>query len=59
MNIALNCALKENKAAAIFSLEMPAEQLLMRLMSSSAQVDMKKLRGGRLAPRRGEVPGGS
>lgn len=50
MNIALNCALKENKAAAIFSLEMPAEQLLMRLMSSSARVDMKKLRGGRLTP---------
>ncbi|MCI0571990.1 MAG: replicative DNA helicase [Myxococcaceae bacterium] len=48
MNIALHCALKENKAAAIFSLEMPSEQLLMRLMSSSARVDMKKLRGGRL-----------
>jgi replicative DNA helicase len=35
---------------AIFSLEMPADQLLMRLLASSARVDMKKLRGGRLTP---------
>ncbi|HVG59938.1 MAG TPA: replicative DNA helicase [Hyalangium sp.] len=48
MNIAMHAALKEDKAVAIFSLEMPADQLLMRLLASSARVDMKKLRGGRL-----------
>jgi replicative DNA helicase len=49
MNIAMHVALEEEpKAVAIFSLEMPADQLLMRLLASSARVDMKKLRGGRL-----------
>ncbi|ADO73612.1 replicative DNA helicase [Stigmatella aurantiaca] len=49
MNIAMHAALEEEpKAVAIFSLEMPADQLLMRLLASSARVDMKKLRGGRL-----------
>jgi replicative DNA helicase len=50
MNMAMHAALKEDKAVAIFSLEMPADQLLMRLLASSARVDMKKLRGGRLTP---------
>jgi replicative DNA helicase len=48
MNIASHIALKEERAVGIFSLEMPADQLLMRLLASSARVDMKKLRGGRL-----------
>ncbi|MDY7233287.1 replicative DNA helicase [Hyalangium rubrum] len=50
MNIAMHAALNKEdpKAVAIFSLEMPADQLLMRLLASSARVDMKKLRGGRL-----------
>ncbi len=46
MNIATHVAMKEKRAAGIFSLEMPAEQLLMRLLASAARVDMKKLRGG-------------
>ncbi|MFN0063897.1 MAG: replicative DNA helicase [Myxococcaceae bacterium] len=50
LNIAQHVAVKENKAVGIFSLEMPADQLLMRLLASSARVDMKKLRGGRLTP---------
>jgi replicative DNA helicase len=50
MNIAMHAALKEDKAVGIFSLEMPADQLLMRLLASAARVDMKKLRGGRLTP---------
>ncbi|OJH41158.1 replicative DNA helicase [Cystobacter ferrugineus] len=51
MNIATHVALQEEaRAAAIFSLEMPADQLLMRLLASCARVDMKKLRGGRLTP---------
>ncbi|MBX5482863.1 MAG: replicative DNA helicase [Myxococcaceae bacterium] len=48
MNIAMHAALKENRAVGIFSLEMPSEQLLMRLLASTARIDMKKLRGGRL-----------
>ncbi len=48
MNVALHVALKEQKAVGIFSLEMPADQLLMRLLASAARVDLKKLRGGRL-----------
>jgi len=48
LNIAMHIALKEEKAVGIFSLEMPSDQLLMRLLASSARVDMKKLRGGRL-----------
>jgi len=49
MNMALHAALKEPDAAVgVFSLEMPADQLLMRLLASEARVDMKKLRGGRL-----------
>lgn len=50
MNVAMHAALKEEKAVGIFSLEMPADQLLMRLLASAARVDMKKLRGGRLTP---------
>ncbi|HLL54222.1 MAG TPA: replicative DNA helicase [Myxococcaceae bacterium] len=49
MNMAMHIALKENKPVGIFSLEMPADQLLMRLLASTARVDMKKLRGGRLS----------
>jgi replicative DNA helicase len=49
MNMALHAALKEAETAVgVFSLEMPADQLLMRLLASEARVDMKKLRGGRL-----------
>jgi replicative DNA helicase len=48
LNVAMHVALKEEKAVGIFSLEMPADQLLMRLLASAARVDMKKLRGGRL-----------
>src|SRR5262245_40528326 len=52
INIATNIALDkaEPRAVGIFSLEMPSDQLLMRLLASSARVDMKKLRGGRLTP---------
>src|SRR6478672_8369354 len=49
MNIAMHAALKEQRAVGIFSLEMPADQLLMRLLASTARVDMKKLRGGRMS----------
>jgi replicative DNA helicase len=51
MNMAMNIALDKQapRAVGIFSLEMPADQLLMRLLASQARVDMKRLRGGRLS----------
>lgn len=47
MNIAVNVA-KQNKAVAIFSLEMSGEQLVTRILSSEAMVDSQKLRTGQL-----------
>jgi replicative DNA helicase len=48
MNVAVHAALNENRGVGIFSLEMPSEQLLMRLLASHARIEMGKLRGGRL-----------
>src|SRR4030095_8524686 len=60
MNVAMHVALKEERPVGIFSLEMPADQLLMRLLASAARVDMKKLRGGRVTPHDEEkVQGGA
>ena len=50
MNIALHVAAAEKRAVAVFSLEMPAVQLLTRMLATHARVDMRKLRGGRLNP---------
>ena len=47
LNIATNVA-KTKKAVAIFSLEMPGEQLVHRLLSSEALIDSSKLRTGQL-----------
>ncbi|MCL2625427.1 MAG: replicative DNA helicase [Cystobacterineae bacterium] len=49
MNMALSVAKKENRAVGIFSLEMPSLQLVSRLLATTARVDVKKLRGGRLS----------
>ena len=49
LNIATNVA-KTKKAVAIFSLEMPGEQLVNRLLSSEALIDSAKLRTGQLKP---------
>ena len=48
LNIAAAAAKSTKKNIAIFSLEMPAEQLVMRMISSLGQVDNKKLQTGRL-----------
>ena len=49
LNIAQNVAhAHEDKQVCIFSLEMPREQLVSRLLSSAAQVDSHKLRSGHL-----------
>lgn len=48
MNIAEYAALKHQAPVAIFSMEMPGEQLTLRLMSSLARIDQHRLRTGRL-----------
>lgn len=48
MNIATAAAARLKKAVCVFSLEMSAEQLANRMLSSEAQVDSYKLRSGQL-----------
>ena len=49
VNICAHAALRGGKNVAIFSLEMAAEQLVRRLLSSEARVDQKRISGGYLA----------
>lgn len=51
LNIAEHVALYEKKPAAVFSMEMPAEQLALRMVSSFARIPMGKLRTGDLEDR--------
>ncbi len=48
MNIATSAAARLKKTVCVFSLEMSAEQLANRMLSSEAQVDSYKLRSGQL-----------
>lgn len=48
LNIATNAALKSKKSVIIFTLEMRAEQLLSRMVSSLGQVEAKKIQNGAL-----------
>ena len=50
LNIAENVATKANKKVAFFSLEMPREQLVDRVISSQALIDNTRLRTGELQP---------
>ncbi|MGV6808506.1 MAG: replicative DNA helicase [bacterium] len=50
MNIAEYAALSVKKPVAIFSMEMPAEQLTMRMLSSMGRIDQSRLRTGKLTP---------
>ncbi len=50
MNVAVNAAKRSKKAVCVFSLEMSAEQLVTRLLSSEALVDSYHLRSGELSP---------
>ena len=50
LNIATNVAEKTKKAVCVFSLEMPAEQLVTRMLASEAMVDSYSLRSGKLTP---------
>ncbi len=48
LNIATNAAFNTDKAVAIFNLEMPAEQLVNRMLSAIGQIDSKKLQTGNM-----------
>jgi len=48
LDIAINASIVEKKTVAIFSLEMSAEQLVQRMISSRSMLNMQSLRKGRL-----------
>jgi replicative DNA helicase len=48
LSIAQNISVRQNKAVAVFSLEMPASQLVLRMMCAEARVDMNRVRQGAL-----------
>ena len=48
MNFIENAAIRAGKKAAVFSLEMPSEQLAMRMLCTEARVNMQNVRRGRL-----------
>ena len=48
LNIAENVALRQEKPVAFFSMEMGAEEIIQRLVSSFANIDSQTLRTGRL-----------
>ena len=48
VNIAEYAAIKQGLPVAVFSMEMPGEQLAMRMMSSLGRIDQHKLRTGKL-----------
>jgi replicative DNA helicase len=48
MNVAEYAAVKNKKPVAVFSMEMPGEQLTNRLLSSMGRIDQHRLRTGRL-----------
>ena len=49
LNIAEHVALRQNKSVAIFSLEMPKEQLVKRLIAMNSRVDSQNIRSGQLS----------
>lgn len=48
MNIAEHVAIKEGLPVAVFSMEMPGEQLAMRMISSLGRIDQHRVRTGKL-----------
>jgi replicative DNA helicase len=48
MNIAEYAAVKHRSVVAIFSLEMPGEQIAMRMLASLGRIDQQRLRTGKL-----------
>lgn len=50
MNMAENVATKSGQPVAVFSMEMPGEQLAMRMISSLGRIDAHRMRTGKLLP---------
>ncbi|ELR63388.1 Replicative DNA helicase [Photobacterium marinum] len=48
MNLCENAAMEQDKPVLIFSLEMPSEQIMMRMLASLSRVDQTKIRTGQL-----------
>ena len=48
LNIAQHAAIKEELSVVVFSMEMPSEQLTMRMLSSLGRIDQHKVRTGKL-----------
>ncbi len=48
MNCVENACLHSKKPALVFSMEMPAESLVMRMLSSQGRIDQTRVRSGRL-----------
>lgn len=48
MNLCENAAMEQDKPVLIFSLEMPSEQIMMRILASLSRVDQTKIRTGQL-----------
>ncbi len=49
LNIAQHAAIKGELPVAVFSMEMPSEQLAMRMLSSLGRIDQHRVRTGRLS----------
>ncbi|MDY5730297.1 MAG: replicative DNA helicase [Eubacteriales bacterium] len=49
INMAMHASIEANKSTAIFSMEMPAEQIGMRLLCASASINMQRVRDGNLS----------
>ena len=48
MNLCENAAMTQEKPVLIFSLEMPSEQIMMRMLASLSRVDQTRIRTGQL-----------
>ena len=51
LNLAFNAAYKTDTSVAVFSLEMPAEQLMQRLLANRSCVELEKIQRGMLSKR--------
>ena len=51
LNLAQNVALQGKKAVAIFSLEMPKQQLVKRMLCAEAEVDTQRITSGNIQPK--------
>jgi len=51
LNVAQNVAMQGKKGVAIFSLEMPKQQLVKRMLCSEAEVDTQRITSGNMQPK--------